>query len=205
MFSSPVAGAIIMGNIFESINTEVSWNNADLIVVCVLVAFVILGLIFGAKKVAARIVGQFVAVIASLALANLLLAYLSPMSWYKNVVSALWNNAALVGWVFYILFSGAIYAILFLIWRLTFNHLIDDMKDSPVLSRIFGALLGVCDWAVLLFVTVFFLTMLPSWLGTNTPEGIKTASNYLSSSIITNKLVELFNSLISILGATPHQ
>jgi hypothetical protein len=193
-----------MGNTFENINTEISWNNADLIVVCALAAFVLLGLIFGAKKVAARIVGQFVAVIASLALANLLLAYVAPMDWYKNVVSTLWNNTALVGWIFYILFSGAIYAIFFLIWRLVFNHLIDDMKDSPILSRIFGAILGACDWAILLFVVVFFLTALPSWLGANTPAGVKTAYDYLSSSRISNKLVELFNSLISALGATPY-
>ena len=204
MFLPPIAGAITMGNIFENINTDISWNNADLIVVCVLAAFVLLGLIFGAKKVAARIVGQFVAVIASLALANLLLAYVAPMDWYKNIVTTLWNNTALVGWIFYILFSGVIYAVFFLIWRLVFNHLIDGMKDSPVLSRIFGAVLGVCDWAVLLFATVFFLTMLPSWLGANTPEGLKTAYQYLSSSVITNKLVELFNSLISALGATPY-
>jgi|LAHS01.1.fsa_nt_gb uncharacterized membrane protein required for colicin V production len=190
-----------MGIIFDTTALNIDWNNADTIVICALAVFVLVGLIFGAKKVAARIVGQFVGVIASLSLANLILKNVAPMDWYQNVVKTLWNNTALVGWLFYILFSSAIYAVFFLLWRLVFNHLIDDMKDSPILSRIFGAILGACDWAILLFVIVFFLTMLPNWLGTNTPDWITNAYTTLSTSKISNKLVELFNSLINLLGA----
>ena len=190
-----------MGIIFDTTALNIDWNNADTIVICALAVFVLVGLIFGAKKVAARIVGQFVGVITSLSLANLILKNVAPMDWYQNVVKTLWNNTALVGWLFYILFSSAIYAVFFLLWRLVFNHLIDDMKDSPILSRIFGAILGACDWAILLFVIVFFLTMLPNWLGTNTPDWITNAYTTLSTSKISNKLVELFNSLINLLGA----
>jgi hypothetical protein len=192
-----------MGIILENISTEISWNNADLIVICALVALVLLGLLFGAKKVAARIVGQFVAVIASLALANVLLKYLEPMDWYKSVVNFM-HNETVVNWIFYVLLSGVIYAVIFLLWRLIFNHLIEDMKDSPVVSRIFGAILGACVWAVLLFTVVFFLSALPTWLGNNTPTQLIEAKDYLSRSLISNKLVDLFNSLINLLGATPN-
>jgi hypothetical protein len=192
-----------MGIILEGISTEISWNNADLIVICVLAALVLLGLLFGAKKVAARIVGQFVAVIASLALANVLLKYLEPMDWYKSVVNFM-HNETVVNWIFYVLLSGVIYAVIFLLWRLIFNHLIEDMKDSPVVSRIFGAILGACVWAVLLFTVVFFLSALPTWLGNNTPTQLIEAKDYLSRSLISNKLVDLFNSLINLLGATPN-
>lgn len=192
-----------MGIILENISTEISWNNADLIVICALVALVLLGLLFGAKKVAARIVGQFVAVIASLALANVLLKYLEPMDWYKSVVNFM-HNETVVNWIFYVLLSGVIYAVIFLLWRLIFNHLIEDMKDSPVVSRIFGAILGACVWAVLLFTVVFFLSALPTWLGSNTPTQLIEAKDYLSRSLISNKLVDLFNSLINLLGATPN-
>jgi hypothetical protein len=168
-----------------------------------LAALVLLGLLFGAKKVAARIVGQFVAVIASLALANVLLKYLEPMDWYKSVVNFM-HNETVVNWIFYVLLSGVIYAVIFLLWRLIFNHLIEDMKDSPVVSRIFGAILGACVWAVLLFTVVFFLSALPTWLGSNTPTQLIEAKDYLSRSLISNKLVDLFNSLINLLGATPN-
>lgn len=192
-----------MGIILENISTEISWNNADLIVICALAALVLLGLLFGAKKVAARIVGQFVAVIASLALANVLLKYLEPMDWYKSVVNFM-HNETVVNWIFYVLLSGVIYAVIFLLWRLIFNHLIEDMKDSPVVSRIFGAILGACVWAVLLFTVVFFLSALPTWLGSSTPTQLIEAKDYLSRSLISNKLVDLFDSLINLLGATPN-
>ncbi|MFA6620435.1 MAG: CvpA family protein [Bacilli bacterium] len=193
-----------MGIIFDAAGLKIDWNSADTIVICALAVFMLIGLIFGAKKVAARIVGQFVAVVASLALANVILKNVAPMDWYQNVIKTLWNNAILVNWVFYVLFSGVIYAVLFLLWRLVFNHLIDDLKDSPILSRIFGMVLGACDWAIILFVIVFFLTMLPSWFGASTPEWITNAYNTLQTSAISNKLVELFDSLINLLGANAH-
>lgn len=193
-----------MGINFDIADLKIDWNSADTIVICALAVFVLIGLIFGAKKVAARIVGQFVAVIASLALANVILKNVAPMEWYQNVIKALWNNATLVNWVFYVLSSVLIFAVLFLLWRLVFNHLIDDLKDSPILSRIFGMVLGACDWAIILFVIVFLLTMLPNWLGANTPEWIANAYGTLQTSAISNKLVELFDSLINLLGANAH-
>ena len=191
-----------MGFIFQDIDMTISWNNSDLIVLLALAALMVLGLLFGAKKLAARIVGQFVAVIASLSLANVALAYVAPLSWYQSLIATLGNNAIWVNWVFFILFSGVIYLVFFFVWRLIFNHLIDGLKEVPFLSRIFGMILGICDWAVLLFIAVFFLTALPNWLGSNTPAELIAARDYLANSLISNKLVELFDSLIHLLGVS---
>jgi hypothetical protein len=82
-----------------------SWNNADWVVLVILVAFLALGLLFGAAKLGARIIGYPVAVLGSMVLANVVLPYLYPMGWYQSVISALWNNKTLVNWLFYILLA----------------------------------------------------------------------------------------------------
>lgn len=189
--------------IFEdTVDLTPSWKNSDWVVLVALIAFVVLGLLIGAKKLGARIVGEAVAVIGSLALANIVLPYLYPMEWYQKVITTLFNNAVLVNWIFYILLSAAFYAVIFCLWKLVFNHLIDGVKDAPVVSRIFGAIIGAADWAILLIAVCFLFAALPNWLGTNTPSWVTDAHDYLGSSIFANKLVSLFNQLTQLLGAT---
>jgi Colicin V production protein. len=147
-------------------------------------------------------VGQFVAVLGGLALANITLPYLAKMDWYKSVVTTLWNNEQLVSWIFYILLSAVFYLVINLLWRLVVLHLIDAAKGSPVLSRLLGLVLGVLDWAILLVVACILFAALPGWLGQNAPDWIKTADSYLTSSKITGYLVPLFKDLLNLLGIT---
>lgn len=190
------------GWIFDSA-VSIDWNNSDTVIIVALVAFCVLGLLLGAKKLFAKIVGQFVAVIGSLALANIVLPYLTPMEWYQKIVTTLWNNAALVNWVFYILLSGAFYGAIMLIWKLVIDRLIEGMKETPILSRIFGVLIGAADWAILLIAAVFLFSALPNWLGSNTPSWVTGVNTSLSTSVFAGKLTALFNQLINLLGASP--
>jgi len=96
--------------VFDNVTSlNPSWNNADWVVLVILVAFLALGLLFGAAKLGARIIGYPVAVLGSMVLANIVLPYLYPMGWYQSVISALWNNKTLVNWLFYILLTIAFF------------------------------------------------------------------------------------------------
>ena len=192
-------GLMVFDNV-TSLNP--SWNNADWVVLVILVAFLALGLLFGAAKLGARIIGYPVAVLGSMVLANVVLPYLYPMGWYQSVISALWNNKTLVNWLFYILLTIAFFAVIFGLWKLIFDHLIDAAKASPLFSRILGLVLGFVDWAILLGVVAFLFSALPTWLGQNTPDWVTNAHNYLGSSIFGNKLIELFTQLVNMLGVT---
>jgi hypothetical protein len=189
-----------MGSLLLYEDVQINWNNTDTIVIVCLAVFALIGLLFGANRLGGQIVGQFVAVLGGMALANIVLPYLASMDWYKSVVTALWNNTQLVSWIFYILLSAVFYLLINLLWRLVILRLIDSAKSAPVLSRLLGLLLGVMDWAILLVITCILFAALPGWLGQNAPEWVTNADHYLSSSQIGGYLVPLFKQLLYLLG-----
>ena len=134
-----------MGSLLLYEDVQINWNNTDTIVIVCLAVFALIGLLFGANRLGGQIVGQFVAVLGGMALANIVLPYLASMDWYKSVVTALWNNTQLVSWIFYILLSAVFYLLINLLWRLVILRLIDSAKSAPVLSRLLGLLLGVME------------------------------------------------------------
>jgi hypothetical protein len=180
--------------------SSIDWNNSDTGIIIALAVFALIGLLFGANRLGGQIVGQFVAVLGGLALANIILPKFISMDWYQQVIKALWNNAQLVSWLFYILLSAAGYLILSLLWRLLVLKLIDASKKTPVLSRILGLVLGVLDWAILLVAACMLFAALPGWLGTNAPDWVKQADDYLTNSVIAGKLIPLFKQLLAYLG-----
>jgi hypothetical protein len=185
-------------------NLTPGWNNSDWVFLVALLVFLGLGLLLGAKKIAARIVGEAVAILGSLALANLVLPYLYPMEWYQKAISILFGSATAVNWIFYLLLSGAFYGAIFLLWKLVFNHLINGVKDAPVVSRILGMILGFADWAILLLAVAFLFAALPSWLGSAAPGWVTYGHDYLGSSQFAGGLVDLCAKLVNLLGATGH-
>jgi hypothetical protein len=187
--------------IFESTNlTTLSFNQSDTVVLIVLGVCVLLGLLLGAKEVAARIVCDAISTLLGLFLANIVLKVIEPMDFYQKIIASLWNNATLVNWIAYLLLSGVIGGIIYLILKLIFKAIIKGIKDSPVLSRILGVILGVADWAIILISVTFLLTLIPTWFGNNTPSWVQDSNTYLSSSLIIGKLMEYFRSLLSLLG-----
>jgi len=187
--------------IYESTNlTTLSFNQSDTVVLIALGVFVLLGLLLGAKEVAARIVCDAISILLGLFLANIVLNAIEPMDFYQKIIASLWNNAALVNWTAYLLLSALIGGILFLILRLIFKAIIKGIKELPVLSRILGIILGVADWAILLISVTFILTLVPTWLGTNTPSWVQDSNDFLSSSLIIGKIMEYFRSLLSLLS-----
>lgn len=181
-------------------DTSFTFNNADTGVLIALAAFILIGLLFGAKKTGARIVLDVISGFAGIFLANLTLPYLATMDWYLKVVAFFQGNSTLVNWIAQILLSCIYGAILFFILKLIFFHLIDDMKESPVLSRIIGMLIGAADWLILLLTVGFLVSAIPGWLGTNTPSWISDANTYLGQSVILGKLMELYNVVLKSLG-----
>lgn len=178
-----------------------SFNQSDTGVLIALAIFVVLGLLFGAKKTAARLVLDVLACFGSILIANIVLPYLQPMAWYQNVITTLGNNATLVNWIANILLIVISGAVLFAILKLIVFHLIDDTnKDAPVVSRLLGVLFGVCDWLILLLAASFLFAALPKWLGSNTPDWITQANDYLSSSLIVGKLMAMYTKVITSLG-----
>ena len=187
--------------IYESTNlTTLSFNQSDTVVLIALGVFVLLGLLLGAKEVAARIVCDAISILLGLFLANIVLSAIEPMDFYQKIIASLWNNATLVNWIAYFLLSALIGGILFLILKLIFKAIIKGTQELPLLSRILGVILGVADWAILLISATFILTLVPTWFGTNTPSWVQDCNTFLSSSLIVGKIMEYFRSLLSLLS-----
>jgi hypothetical protein len=187
--------------VYEGISVAgLSFNQTDTVVLVVLAAFILLGLIFGAKELAAHIVCDAISTLLGLFLANIVLKVIEPMDFYQKIIATLWNNATLVNWIAYILLSSLIGGLLYWILKLIFKALIKGTKDAPLLNRLLGVILGIADWAILLISVTFLLTLIPTWLGNNTPSWVQESNTYLSSSLIVGKMMEYFRSLLSLLG-----
>jgi len=177
-----------------------SFNQTDTVVLIALAVFVLFGLLFGAKQIGARIICDFASCLFGLFFANMVLSKIEPLDFYRSIIASLWNNAILVNWIAYLLLALIIGGLLYLVLKLIFGGIVKGTKNSPVLSRVLGLVLGIADWAILLVSITFILTLIPTWFGSNTPSWVIDSNNYLSSSLIIVKLMGYFRILLSLLG-----
>ncbi|MCI2111812.1 MAG: CvpA family protein [Bacilli bacterium] len=178
-----------------------SFNGSDWGVLGVLVLFLLFGLIFGATKIGAKIVLYVVSAFLSIFVANIVLPYLTPLDWYQNVISVL-GNPTLVNWIATIIVGIVAFGLIFGLLSLIVNPLIKALEKAKVLTRVLGLFLGAADWAILVIAVSFLLVALTGWLGTNSPNWLTTANDYVASSTIAGKLVELYEKVLPALGIT---
>lgn len=179
--------------------TDVTFNGSDWGVLGALGVFLILGLIFGATKTGLKIVNYVLSGFLSVFIANIILPYLIPMEWYQKVITTFGGNDAAVNWLATIILTGLAFSVVFLILSLIAKAFVAALSQGKVMTRIVGMIIGAIDWFILLLAVSFLLAALPRWLGTNTPDWITQANDYLTSSTILGKLMEIYNAILSAL------
>jgi hypothetical protein len=179
--------------------TDVTFNGSDWGVLGALAVFVLLGLLFGATKTGLKIVNYVLSGFLSVFIANIILPYLIPMEWYQKIVTTFGGNDAAVNWLATILLTCVSFGVVFLILSLLAKIFVAALSQGKVITRLVGMIIGALDWFILLLAVSFLFAALPRWLGTNTPDWITQANNYLTSSTILGKLMELYNAILSAL------
>jgi len=181
---------------------DMNFNISDWAVLALLALFILLGLLFGATELGAKIVLYVISVFLSIFVSGIALPYLQVMPWYQTVITTLGGNATLVNWIATIIVAGLAFGIILLILSLISKAVIGLLKKGKILTRIVGMALGAADWVIVLLVVSFLFAALPGWLGSNTPDFINVANNYISQSTIIGKLMELYRQVLPILGIT---